>query len=236
MPGRSVLALALALGAEISLGAPAARAPLDSPADALPYESSPFGFLPAYVGHIPDLSFVEAVDIGIRWNRPSKTVFWAEVQPDTASPVYDWTHYDPRYRAEPPGINLMSTIEVEDRQDPSGYSRPGSYLPIDIPAYRAFVRAAVERYDGDQVDDMPGLTVPIHYWQVSNEISDNFTGFAQLQAITYTAIKEACADCQVLIGGVGGMPDGYLDHFNRVYVPILAALAGQTIDIFDFHW
>ncbi|MBI5367041.1 MAG: hypothetical protein HZA54_08385 [Planctomycetes bacterium] len=36
-------------------------------------------------------------------------------------------------------------------------------------AHLTFVRAAVERYGGDGVDDMPGLRVPIRPWQVENE-------------------------------------------------------------------
>lgn len=35
--------------------------------------------------------------------------------------------------------------------------------------FRAFVRKMVERYDGDGVDDAPGLGVPVKYWQVENQ-------------------------------------------------------------------
>jgi hypothetical protein len=67
-----------------------------------------------------------------------------------------------------------------------GYSLPGSYLPVDTPAYQAFVRATIERYDGDGLSDMPGLVTPIRYWQVDNEPntgpSASRADFAQLQA------------------------------------------------------
>jgi hypothetical protein len=39
----------------------------------------------------------------------------------------------------------------------------------DEAAYVRFLTAAVERYDGDGIDDMPGLTAPVLYWQVHNE-------------------------------------------------------------------
>lgn len=44
-----------------------------------------------------------------------------------------------------------------------------SYLPKDAKAYQAWVESVVERYDGDGVDDMPGLKQGIHYWEVDNE-------------------------------------------------------------------
>jgi hypothetical protein len=43
-----------------------------------------------------------------------------------------------------------------------------TYLP-DQAAYQAYVTALVERYDGDGVDDMPGLIHPVRHWEVDNE-------------------------------------------------------------------
>ena len=43
------------------------------------------------------------------------------------------------------------------------------YLPSDMEAYSAYVRRVVERYDGDGVDDMPGLKRGVIYWEVDNE-------------------------------------------------------------------
>lgn len=48
-------------------------------------------------------------------------------------------------------------------------SHTDAYPPKDMPAYVEYVRSVVERYDGDGVDDMPGLTAPIRYWEVDNE-------------------------------------------------------------------
>ncbi len=88
------------------------------------------------------------------------------------------------------------------------------------------------------VDGIPGLTNPIKYWQVGNEPNSLKGGFADLQRITYTAIKEACPDCTVLIGGVPGMPPvaDYLSNFDKHYKPILDALGGRYVDVMDFHW
>lgn len=44
-----------------------------------------------------------------------------------------------------------------------------AYVPQDLPAYQAWVAGVVERYDGDGLDDMPGLRGPVRYWEVDNE-------------------------------------------------------------------
>jgi hypothetical protein len=41
--------------------------------------------------------------------------------------------------------------------------------PRDAQGWAAFVEAVVERYDGDGIDDMPGLTRPVRVWQVGAE-------------------------------------------------------------------
>ncbi len=82
----------------------------------------------------------------------------------------------------------------------------------DTAAFYTFVQKLVERYDGDGIDDMPGLKVPITYWEFSNE-PDGMCGgygdgkqafpgpYARDHSITYRAVKAACATCQVLNGG-----------------------------------
>jgi hypothetical protein len=206
------------------------------PPTPLPYESSPFGFHPASVGFIPNLSFAQAQDIGVRWHRPPVYAYWFLIQPDLNSPAYDWTFHNAQYEAVPGGINILANIAPQGHIE-EGYTLPGSYLPVDDAKYQAFVRAAVERYDGDGVNDMPGLVAPIRYWQVGNEPNNTARrGFAQLQALTYTAIKDACPDCRVLIGGATGFPNDFVDDFLTNYAPILAELNGQYVDIFDFHW
>ena len=85
-------------------------------------------------------------------------------------------------------------------------------------AYLAFVRAAVERYDGDGVADMPGLTDPIMVWEIDNEpdlknaplsgrrARSGFatpSDFARVVVDTSRAIREANPNTVVLQGGIG---------------------------------
>lgn len=87
----------------------------------------------------------------------------------------------------PRRMHILGNIAPQGIAD-EGYCLPNSYFPIDEQKYIAFVRATVERYDGDGVEDMPRLVNPIKYWQVGNEQEGEFDGFADLQRITYTAI------------------------------------------------
>lgn len=201
---------------------------------------SPFGLHPARVAKAgyADNGFIDAQNIGIKWGREGVYAFWFLVQPDLNSQTYDFSRYDLQYGSIPAEIKIMANIAPQGNID-EGYCLPGSYLPIDEAKYIAFVKATVERYDGDGVDDMPDLTNPIKYWQVGNEPSVfRYSDFARLQQITYTAIKEACPDCQVLIGGATGMPpvESYIAKFDEQYKPILDESAGNYVDIMDFHW
>ena len=55
-----------------------------------------------------------------------------------------------------------------------GYKGGGHYLPEyrcnpnDWQAYEIWLKALIERYDGDGYNDMPGLKYPIKYWEVMN--------------------------------------------------------------------
>lgn len=203
------------------------------------YADSPFGFHPAsvYAPGYPDNGFVDAQTIGVRWHRPPAYAFWFAIQPDLNDSTYDWTSHDQQYGSvRQSGIHILANIAPDHPRVPHGYTLPGSYIPIDEAKYVAFVRATVERYDGDGLDDMPGLMNPIKFWQVGNEPRAELSGFADLQRMTFQAIKEACRECTVLIGGAAGFPDNYMLQFNSVYLPILAQLAGQYVDVFDFHW
>lgn len=199
---------------------------------------SPFGFHPARVQlpDYPDNGYFDAQRIGVGWTRPGVYAFWFMVQKDLSDPTLTFTFYDNMYSAIPAQINILGNIAPQGNHD-EGYCLQGSFLPVNSEQYQRFVTALVERYDGDGHEDMPGLTRPIKHWQVGNEPdSTTKTDFAELQRLTYQAVKAADPDAQVLIGGVPGMPTGYIQSFNEKFLPILEALAGNYVDIFDFHW
>lgn len=122
-----------------------------------------------------------------------------------------------------------------------------SYVPDDMGAYTTWVRALVERYDGDGVGDMPGLTAPIRYWEVDNEPDLKFTvrprdaardvppgsfctpGEAAIVLIeTAKAIRGASPDAKILNGGIYRP----FASSGEAYLRDLVAVPG-VLDAFD---
>lgn len=207
---------------------------------------SPFGLQPAVVvppfeyGIINPYDF--AVDLGANWDR-SLIFIWTLAQPDLAKEEFLWPQ-DRQLRDVPQSMNLVANILIGDPEIDAkyyNYAKEKSFLPKNIPAYRRFIKALVERYDGDGIDDMPDLRKPIKYWQVDNEPPHGLRDYPEFLKITYLAIKEADPEAKVIIGGVQGMPpvSTYLKGFDTFYLPILDELEkldGNYFDIFDFHW
>jgi len=219
----------------------------------LSQEKSPFGFHPADAG---EEGYKYARDIGVTWDRGGLYFFWVLVQPDLKKKNYDWSKYDSYFQHLPCGFQTLKNITVcpdgavknsARHPFPSGKNPPPAldvsqhlegvtYRPADRLSYSEWVQAAVERYDGDGIGDMPGLSVPAKYWQVDNEPPRGREGYADLVHITSKAIKKADHSAKVLIGGLI-LPAGYMvKAYERESLPLIKELAGKDIDIFDFHW
>ncbi len=215
-------------------------------------DASPFGFHPALA---PGFGFDYAEEIGVRWHRPGLYLMWVLGQPDVSSDDYVWDLFDRDVRAVPRGMRQMrnlcvchdAMIQVPNRPlieavkrpeiDVSQHTDGTTYRPKDVAKYQRWVRAVVERYDGDGVDDMPGLTAPIKYWQVDNEPPRRREGYPDLVRITSQAVKEADPTARVLIGGLEIPFDDYRDRiYETEQLPMLRELRGKGIDILDLHW
>lgn len=208
-------------------------------------EGSPFGFhtartFPTRLTGTPkpdieknSINFYEDAEyIGITWERPGLYCHWIIIQPtkeDIKNGVFHWELNDTIYRGIPESICILGNIGLPERVSPHWE------LTESEQEYTTFVKTVVERYDGDGIDDMPGLRNPVLYWQVENEpdFRGSWKGYAHIHEITYNAVKEACPDCHVLLGGMSG---GGIPTFETFYEPILTQLNGNYIDIFDFHW
>lgn len=114
--------------------------------------------------------------------------------------------------------------------------------------WERFLKIVAERYDGDGVNDMPGLTTPVKYWQIHNEpegdhcglFRNDVPGFVELMRVSYNAIHSVCSDCQVMNGGAG-IP---LFDENRTPPPLgttfwrdFVAMGGaQYVDVIAVHY
>jgi hypothetical protein len=115
-------------------------------------------------------------------------------------------------------------------------------------AYVAFLGRAVERYDGDGKNDMPGLTIPIKYWEIMNEPSMQggstgglgeelkfFVGtsaeYLEILKASYQAIKEADPEAVVMHAGMAGVQEDFRDFWT----PVFAAGGGNYTDVYNIH-
>lgn len=110
------------------------------------------------------------------------------------------------------GVHPFVTFESDaDWATVPATHRVKNATPLDVGAWHGFVAAVVERYDGDGMNDMPGLRAPVRYWQAANEyVSDTNAsgGWAGSNAdllayvnAAHDAVKEADPQAEFVLGG-----------------------------------
>ncbi len=219
-----------------------------------------FGFVgPGPAGG--EAAFIPHLDLGFRWDRPHPGPFiWGKIEP--VKGFYDFSETDLYVKkAQELGIRVMATIwpyaewdQEYWRQQPGWQASQGfeellpesRYKPHDMEAYKAFVRALVERYDGDGVNDMPGLLQPIKHWEVINEPEMGLKGenlnffkgtpadYLEVVKATYEAVKEADPEAKILNGGIAYVPET-ADEWGLFWGEFFNLGGGQYIDIITFH-
>ncbi len=185
--------------------------------------------------------------VGARWTR-GHTEAWPRLSHDRwLREGRSFERMDTWVRvAQAAGLRQLAMIGPwpgnRTRQATSSYAIP------DPEAYAAFVTAAVERYDGDGLDDMPGLRWPIDHWEIDNEPdlknlvdlrtgeTDDFATPEQVAAVirlTARAIRAAHSDATVLGGGFFKITN---DH-GRDYMAALFAQEGvlDALDVVSVH-
>ncbi|MBA7626958.1 hypothetical protein ES703_34419 [subsurface metagenome] len=194
-----------------------------------------FGFMPAM------WDFEQAREAGGAYDRPFFELFqWGMIEKQPG--LFDYHETDKSVqRAQAHGFHILANIQpfahwdqVKCHQDlpPAGkFGDPGFHptkgKPCDMDGYRNFVTRLVERYDGDGVDDMPGLTVPIKHWEVLNEPEFNtgdlifFQGtsadYFEILKVTCQAVKEADPEAVVVQGGMAGMMEVCTNFWQGVF-------------------
>lgn len=160
--------------------------------------------------------------------------------------VYDWSYVDfvVRHWQEKRQVILATIWPFVDWDQQACHSNEPSvsggtfgelgeyrYAPCDEAAYAAWVRALVDRYDGDGANDMPGLAYAIRYWEVLNEPSmqgaeltffqEEPEVYADLFLTTAAVIQAEDENALILPAGQSGMMQEAKDYWNRV-LPLIA--------------
>ena len=194
-----------------------------------------FGFMPAM------WDFKAASEAGGAYDRPFFELFqWGMIEKEPG--LFDFSETDEyARRAQADGFHIMANIQpfahwdqAKCHQDLPVPGQPGDPRfhstkgkPCDMEAYKNFVGRLVERYDGDGVDDMPGLTFPIRHWEVLNEPEFNeeplvfFQGspadYFEILKATYEAVEEADSEALVVQGGMAGMMEVCSQFWQGVF-------------------
>jgi len=152
--------------------------------------------------------------LGIKWWRALNKFTWLSVESDSGS--YDWSNEDSlvKWTGER-GLHIIPVIgwiypkwahHTGIPPEDSIYWYKYPFDPGKWEAYMKFTQDMAERYDGDDSADMPGLVLPVKYWECMNEPYDNIKTFygnieqyAEIFDSTRAALKRA--DPEAKLGG-----------------------------------
>ncbi len=169
-------------------------------------------------------------DLGISWLSLQPHVLWMSIESEPG--VYDWTALDREIR-QLQSLDLDITMVLSPAINAFGEQRDelieiaGSYpsvmhflregdaggmilYPHDetLPIWLDFVRAAVDRYDGDGENDMPGLRYQARNWHVIEEYPileiDDPAIYVEILKETYAVIKDENPNARVILAGLAG--------------------------------
>lgn len=133
---------------------------------------------------------------------------WDKMQASADAPI-DFSMLD-RLVAEYQGVGFLECMVGLKSECSWGSIAPNAALPDTnfapkpeyLGDYAAWVKAVVERYDGDGVDDMPDLKYSIRYFEIGVEFSsyepEPVTDYLTMLEAAYQAAHEASGDVIVL--------------------------------------
>jgi len=197
---------------------------------------------------------------GVYWQR-AMDLFWNDIE--NSEGEYDWSMVDERleefHELEVYPLVIIKPFANWDQDKCHGEEYIAQYdqkkggevkvgKPCSMDDYRIFLKKAVERYDGDGINDMPDLEIPIKYWEIMNEpcMQGGQTGgmgeelkffvgssedYLEILKASYEVIKETDPEAYVVQGGQAGMQD----QFTRFWNPIFKNSGCNYFDIANIH-
>lgn len=197
---------------------------------------------------------------GVTYVKPQLVYpLWGNVEPEPG--VYVWGPLDAvvqEYQAAGyTGVQFLLSADspwAASRRPTLGDKGDAFPQEAYLDDYVAFVTNVVERYDGDGVEDMPGLLYGIHHYGVEREFTGfwpgSAEGYVRLLRLAYPAIKAADEQAEVLLVALlmGDVFDGNPDEaeigrrlqetpsFRKSAAEIEMILAAcDAYDMVDFH-
>ncbi|MCD4784930.1 MAG: hypothetical protein K8T10_14030 [Candidatus Eremiobacteraeota bacterium] len=172
------------------------------------------------------------------WSRTNTELVWDVVEPDFDG-NYVWNNFmdaDDNIAAfrKTGQVNLWLVIE--------GNRRDGNRWQDNKEKFQAYVRACVERYDGDGIDDAPGSPT-VKYWQALNERGMGGATTADQQIsiedyITYVtwmeeAVHDSDPEAKIILVAQAPLNDEIHSDMKEIIDGLMSA--GVPFDIVDMH-
>lgn len=175
------------------------------------------------------------------WVRPHPGPFWWD-QIETSQDVYDWSKADEtvKYWQERDQAILatlwpfaqwdQARCRVEEPKVKHPFSDEQVWLwgTCHVESYEEWIRNVVERYDGDETDDMPDLKYPITHWEIGNEpdlqtpeltfFQRGPIAYEELYRLGYAAIKSADPGATVLLAGMASISPNSYRYWREIFL------------------
>ena len=183
-----------------------------------------------------------------QWVRPHPGPFiWNKIEKEKGN--FSWSETDKYVNyAQLHNQNIIATIWPHANWEQKSCKRKKSrspfgknftkYLskPCSMNDYKNFVTKLVDRYDGDGVNDMPGLVKPIKYWEIMNEpefkmfFKGSEDDFVEIFNFSSKTIKEKQKNAVIIMAGAAGMfPE------NKKYWKSALPRIKDNFDIANIH-
>jgi hypothetical protein len=216
----------------------------------------------AYFPKLRDKSFYWTAVAGMRWFRTfgsdGVVYSWRFVEP--SPDTYDWSFWDSQVTsAQKNRIRLLASIGNAVPQWANGSTdwrnKPLDLYtnPMETTSWYRYVYNFVERYDGDGVNDMPGLSLPVKYWELWNEpdlkrfwvppfdephqFNGSVNDYVRLQSVGYAAAKAADPEATI-VGPATAQTTGntyYGPYFIWNWDDFVAAGGLNSVDVISFN-
>lgn len=144
--------------------------------------------------------------LGIQAVKPlPESINWSAMQTNLAGPIdygvadqFVSDYQNAGFREIVMGLRTLSS--AEDNKATYGKNRPVP-KPEYADEYYAWVKGMVERYDGDGINDMPGLKYPVRYYEIEVEFSsytpESADEYLDKLKLAYDAAHEAYSRVRV---------------------------------------
>ena len=187
-------------------------------------------------------------EIGAKWVK-FPGVPWSLIEPERGG-GYRWWLLDSMVKNyQENGFSILAVLICDAPWAVEGGGKGSNYNggrtaspPMDQywSQYEAWVKAVVERYDGDGINDMPGLKAPILDWEIESGAQHNVfwvvknkgdeaKEYGRLLRVAYEAAHAAHKDVRIVLSGIN-LGDLFDDGLKRDDLGLDALIAIRFAD------